>query len=405
MPAPQPRSLIVAVVVTAAAATHAQSLPANVPLPANLVLYPGTLVRHAFDEAEVRDGAKTSKKRGHFLTTSLQRQPEGSHQPADVAWKTWLPLLTAQGWTPRATNESTFTLSRSDKGVETWLTVQLAEFQDPRVTLLEVSGAPTKLDLPAPAAKPDPVADTADWPFLKAFPGAVLDSTGLKDEPLDVTVGGVDKEPHLVGQGYRLKTYTPPATLSKLETELSYRDALTRAGWTVLPLPAGVAEGEGVVRAHFSKNGRDVWAVVGRAADDSNTGLSIAVADAATEDWAKRLTTDCRLALYGVTFDFDKATLRPESTPVLEKAAAALQANATLAFEVQGHTDDVGDEAYNQKLSSARAEAVRAWLTAHGVVAARLSARGYGKNQPIADNGSDAGRAKNRRVELSCRKP
>lgn len=75
--------------------------------------------------------------------------------------------------------------------------------------------------------------------------------------------------------------------------------------------------------------------------------------------------------------------------------------NKTLKLEVQGHTDNVGNGAYNQTLSEARAKAVVRWLTQHGVATDRLTARGYGKTNPVADNGSDDGRAKNRRVEIA----
>ena len=78
-----------------------------------------------------------------------------------------------------------------------------------------------------------------------------------------------------------------------------------------------------------------------------------------------------------------------------------MAANKTLKLEVQGHTDNVGNDAYNQTLSEARAKAVVTWLTQHGVAADRLTAKGYGKTKPVADNGSDEGRAKNRRVEIA----
>jgi outer membrane protein OmpA-like peptidoglycan-associated protein len=113
------------------------------------------------------------------------------------------------------------------------------------------------------------------------------------------------------------------------------------------------------------------------------------------------------LPLYGVTFDFNKATIKPESEAVLTRAASVLKETTGFAVEVQGHTDNVGGDDYNQKLSQARAESVRQWLGVHGTDAARLSAKGYGKAQPVADNNSDFGRAKNRRVELvrvGCRK-
>jgi OOP family OmpA-OmpF porin len=78
-----------------------------------------------------------------------------------------------------------------------------------------------------------------------------------------------------------------------------------------------------------------------------------------------------------------------------------MAADKTLKLEVQGHTDNVGTDASNQTLSEARAKTVVTWLTQNGVAALRLTAEGYGKTKPVADNGSDEGRAKNRRVEIA----
>jgi outer membrane protein OmpA-like peptidoglycan-associated protein len=99
-----------------------------------------------------------------------------------------------------------------------------------------------------------------------------------------------------------------------------------------------------------------------------------------------------------VLFDFDKPTLQAASDAALQPAANLMAADKTLKVEVQGHTDNVGNDANNQTLSEARAKSVVTWLTQHGVAADRLPAKGYGKTKPVADNGSDEGRAKNRQV-------
>ena len=148
--------------------------------------------------------------------------------------------------------------------------------------------------------------------------------------------------------------------------------------------------------AHYAANGRDIWANL----HNQGNGYEMEVADAGAEDIGSELDRDCHVALYGIHFDFNKATLRPDSEPVLEKVLALLKARADLKLEVQGHTDNVGGDDYNQKLSEARAETVSAWLRGKGIAAPRLSAHGYGMRQPVADNGSETGRAKNRRVEL-----
>lgn len=159
-------------------------------------------------------------------------------------------------------------------------------------------------------------------------------------------------------------------------------------------------EGEGAdvqITAHYARNGRNIWAVL-----HHSDGYDIQVADAgATQSGlAADLAKNCHVAVYGVLFDFNKSTLQPASDPVLQKILELLKADATLKLEIQGHTDNVGGDAYNQTLSEARAKSVVAWLTQQGVAAARLTFKGYGKTVPIADNGTDAGRSKNRRVEI-----
>lgn len=111
------------------------------------------------------------------------------------------------------------------------------------------------------------------------------------------------------------------------------------------------------------------------------------------------LATDGRVPLHGVTFDFNRATLRPNSLPVM---IAARDAILTLggAWAIEGHTDNIGSRGQNQDLSEARAASVRNWLVSAGVPASQLTAQGFSFDQPIADNSIDAGRAQNRRVEL-----
>lgn len=105
------------------------------------------------------------------------------------------------------------------------------------------------------------------------------------------------------------------------------------------------------------------------------------------------------LSLQGVNFDFDKATIKPESASILDHAVEVLNQQA-VSVRVEGHTDSRGSDAYNKVLSDKRAHSVMSYLVSKGIDAARLTAVGYGESAPIAPNDSAENMAKNRRVDL-----
>ncbi len=124
-------------------------------------------------------------------------------------------------------------------------------------------------------------------------------------------------------------------------------------------------------------------------------------ADTAPSAIEQQLEDDGRAEVYGIYFDFGKATLKPESAPVLKDIAAVLGKNPSWTLDVEGHTDNVGTAARNQTLSEARAAAVKAALVAeYGIEAGRLAPAGFGASKPVETNDTLAGRARNRRVEL-----
>lgn len=102
----------------------------------------------------------------------------------------------------------------------------------------------------------------------------------------------------------------------------------------------------------------------------------------------------------GITFAFDSYDVQPQFQATLNEVAQTLGQYNQTYVDVLGHTDSVGTDAYNQRLSEQRAQAVANYLTARGVAPARIATRGYGETMPIADNGTEAGRAANRRVEI-----
>ncbi len=107
-----------------------------------------------------------------------------------------------------------------------------------------------------------------------------------------------------------------------------------------------------------------------------------------------------KIVLRGVHFDFNRSSIRPVDTAVLDEAAATLKDNPSVKIDVNGYCDSIGNAAYNQKLSEKRANAVAEYLEKDGTAADRLTAHGYGKTNFVASNDTKEGRAQNRRVEL-----
>jgi outer membrane protein OmpA-like peptidoglycan-associated protein len=106
-----------------------------------------------------------------------------------------------------------------------------------------------------------------------------------------------------------------------------------------------------------------------------------------------------------VLFDFDKADVRPDAAQALGHLATVIRGYPKGRVDIEGHTDAKGNAAYNQKLSERRAESVKRWLVEReGIAADRLTTRGAGASRPVADNSTDAGRQKNRRVEVVIQK-
>ncbi|MEQ1440027.1 OmpA family protein [Fontimonas sp. SYSU GA230001] len=112
----------------------------------------------------------------------------------------------------------------------------------------------------------------------------------------------------------------------------------------------------------------------------------------------------CTLAkvieLKGVTFEFDKIRLRPDAQTILDWATDILKKYPDMQVEIAGHTDSIGTDEYNQRLSENRAQAVKEYFIAHGVPESQMSVKGYGESEPRDTNATFEGRERNRRVEL-----
>lgn len=167
---------------------------------------------------------------------------------------------------------------------------------------------------------------------------------------------------------------------------------------------------------HLRKGGDEFWGEAGCGSESGSGGCSaishkiIRVAGmeqsvvVSSEQIAKAMGDEGKVVFYGIYFDTDKATLKTESAPTLAEMAKWLKTNASAKVFIVGHTDMQGSVERNQKLSRDRAVSVIAALTKdHGINADRLGAEGVGPLGPVASNANEAGRAKNRRVEMVLR--
>lgn len=195
-----------------------------------------------------------------------------------------------------------------------------------------------------------------------------------------------------------------------LEVVRNFENAVRQAKGEVL------SANSKLVTYRLRKGSDEFWGEAGCGMENSSGGCSgishqiIRVAGmeqsvvVSSEQIARAMGDEGKVVFYGIYFDTDKATLKIESAPTLAEMAKWLKTNASAKVFIVGHTDMQGPVERNQKLSRDRAASVIAALTRdHGIKADRLSAEGIGPLAPVASNADEAGRAKNRRVEMVLR--
>jgi len=266
------------------------------------------------------------------------------------------------------------------------------------VSIVETASNPFRVAFGKPGEKPESFGMKEDIPYVSPIPGS-RPTAGRNDVRGTIRIHpACDMKAPMdaFGTQYAEREYMAPAGVSAYAVQESYKAAFRDAGWDHVCQLAGVGE----VDAHYTRNGRDIWAEVRTPGFGyENRHYLVRVADAGSGLRAD-LKKSCKAALYGVNFDFDKASLRADPEPALNQVLALMKDEPALAVEIGGHTDNVGKPDYNMKLSEGRAASVVQWLVSRGVATTRLSSHGYGDTQPLVANNTDENRARNRRVEL-----
>lgn len=266
-----------------------------------------------------------------------------------------------------------------------------------------------------PAAAQDPndpdEEGCKDSKLLTRLPGCQLYECSSKEfDEVEVVTGAVNPD-----EGTALRKalegaieflhYVCPAKYSHLQMVRNFESALKKAGFAIVVSGKAEEDNERVITARKGPQWLQLefeW--FNEYPTYKHTAVTLTemeqVVEADASALGEALDATGSVAVYGINFDTGKATLQAGSEQVLGEVAKLLKARPELTLEVQGHTDNVGQKGANMALSEQRAKAVVAWLTSQGVDGSRLVAKGYGDSAPVADNTSEEGRAKNRRVEL-----
>lgn len=250
----------------------------------------------------------------------------------------------------------------------------------------------------------------ADSPYFTGMPGYTVYET--EDKEFDAWSffagkGCTTVEGRRLRRAYIANEGVRPA--SELQVVRNYANAIKAKGGAILfdgQADNGCAENSGyrMLVGKFVKGADELWAEIVSWGDGNEYSIMIVAKEAMKQevtagDLLEALNREGRVTLY-INFDTGKATIRPDSLPLIAQVAEMLGAQPELRLGVEGHTDSVGSLASNKTLSENRAKAVVAALAAKGVNAARLAPAGWGQERPVADNATEEGRAKNRRVEL-----
>jgi len=197
---------------------------------------------------------------------------------------------------------------------------------------------------------------------------------------------------------------------SELQISRNYANAIKDMGGTIVfegqCSGADCAENCGgrMMIGKVIKGGNELWLEIVPFNDGNDYYLTVVAKQAMKQDVTASAMLDAlnregHVALY-INFDTGKSIIKPESKPIIEQIVQMMKSNPGLKISVEGHTDNVGNPKSNKTLSDDRAKAVVSAIVAQGIDAKRLSALGHGQDKPIADNKTEEGRAKNRRVEL-----
>lgn len=257
------------------------------------------------------------------------------------------------------------------------------------------------------------VKGSKDHPLLTRYPASFITEyeTNFNAVPFATgrTAGGAPQKQTIEGQTTTIRYYHESADKqpSPLQILRNYQNAIKSIKGAVVYERLPVEGDGGETTLKVTANGKDVWIKVEPdiwSAPTQSYKLTIVEVEAMAQVISANAMLEALnkagfIALY-INFDTGKAVLKSDGEATVKEIVAMLKSAPALKISVEGHTDNVGTAESNMALSNARAKAVMDAIVKGGIAANRLSSKGFGQTMPIADNRSDEGRARNRRVEL-----
>jgi outer membrane protein OmpA-like peptidoglycan-associated protein len=351
---------------------------------------PGPVINTKYDEESVRFsagddtlwfGSKGHNSMGGFDIFYSTISPEGKWSEAFNAGypvnTQWDDLF----YCPSPGNDSSFYLITNRKGGYGGLDIFKGRYLPPPPS------KPVEVPVVVPPPAPVPKRDTVI---------IIRDTVVVVKEVKPVAVPEPPKEKDLFLEGKVTDSETKEPVLARLEIFDMSNDQVVAT--------TASSDVDGTYRVKLP--GKKSYMVSLRATGFLSGMERVAISDSYTQESYKldisltKVKVGKKVVLNNILFEQGKAVITKSSTPELEKLLAAMQDNPNMKIEVSGHTDNTGSAIINAKLSSDRAKAIVDYLVKNGIDSGRMTFAGYGPDQPVADNSTPAGRAKNRRVEF-----
>jgi len=243
-----------------------------------------------------------------------------------------------------------------------------------------------------------------DSPLFNRMPNTLITECKSNFDELEIPMGKDKKEKKegtktFIQYSYELEEATAPSFFQIVK---NFENAITKTGGKRIYY----SKEEGVATLLTKSAGKEIWVLLndGSGAKTGNFELNILEIEGMKQDISanemlEAINKTGSVSLQ-INFETGKSAIKPESQNIVDQIAEMLKSDPSLKVSIEGHTDNVGSPASNKTLSQNRAASVMNALIAKGIDKSRLSSKGWGQEKPIADNTTDDGKAKNRRVEI-----